>query len=513
MDLKTRDLCVTYLNLNDFKRTVATWNEDKIRLPQKTKIMAGIALSTGKHRKMTGLLRRTVLQDGRAMSSTGQSTSYEATFRRAISSRHGLVQSYPFLAYASTYWLHHGKSIDQGVQRSRAWDFMVGGSHTVALTPWSETQWQQRDHSIIEWAVEHEHYRLLRRAILSTVTLRQAPFERMVPTKFGSHQVRMIGLLAKLSKVNLFNEYLLSCHGSPSKPFFLGAVKLRGHTEMVETLIHALSEYYTPYRLSILRNPRTVLNSWISQTTVPFSKLMDGLACQPADIAAVVLQLLRFGNLEVREPAARYLLQNHPSLASHRFSGHEDTVMESAIKSGNNWALCYILRKSGLEEPSLWIYSRGHSVNIPNTDLNISDACHLAIDHFQWRVAKSLLKYGADPNSLGARGMPLLYCFILHSKQSLQKADTFDYGDIVEFILESGGDPNWKDDRGDTVLHLLTIFALQEPDNQSFRSLFLLILEKSKFPIRGRLRNLLDNSILVTTSISYEEERISDLPS
>lgn len=157
------EVCVTYLNFNDFKKQVVRFSGARPSLEPKAILKASLSAGLNKNisrswsrlgrlwgYKPTGnynLLRQ--LQDGAGFKDLG--------------SLRKLQTHYPFLAYASEFWLLHTADFVRESTRSwRLWSNLLNAENTLARTPWTFIEWTKRTGGILQWIVQYNHCALLR---------------------------------------------------------------------------------------------------------------------------------------------------------------------------------------------------------------------------------------------------------------------------------------------------------------------------------------------------------------
>jgi len=157
------EICVTYLNFNDFKTTLA-------RRPQPMKPVPPIAIAK---LALSNKLRMPHAMPKFSSSSRHQNSKTQLDIIRALSSYERgnadealekLQQSHPFLRYASIHWISHTDKFRKGI--SRTWDIwlrMVTCGHDLAKRPWLEQQkFNALDAELLAWSLQSGHYALIR---------------------------------------------------------------------------------------------------------------------------------------------------------------------------------------------------------------------------------------------------------------------------------------------------------------------------------------------------------------
>ncbi|KAF4944301.1 hypothetical protein FGADI_12785 [Fusarium gaditjirri] len=153
------DICVTYLNFNDFKTTLA-----RVRPPLPPIAPDEIcqrALSSEWNwprflrlsQKMRGHKRRVANIDVTIASCT---KTPDATVQETI------LLDHPFLAYASAHWLSHSIHFDQEhCQTWSLWKNMLMCGNELAASPVSEENHRTIDGALVLWATQNRHSALL----------------------------------------------------------------------------------------------------------------------------------------------------------------------------------------------------------------------------------------------------------------------------------------------------------------------------------------------------------------
>ncbi|KAI9786684.1 MAG: hypothetical protein M1839_006235 [Geoglossum umbratile] len=150
------ELCVTYLNFNDFKRQL-------IRVPN-TPLLSGQAIlqasmSASLGRGLAGSLSK--LRSNRKPQISADDNVFRQLQDIAGVADEGILRnlqaSYSFLAYARKYWLLHTADFSRDCSKNWVlWKTLLS-STSFALLPWSSGEWECRSPSIMQWIVEHDH--------------------------------------------------------------------------------------------------------------------------------------------------------------------------------------------------------------------------------------------------------------------------------------------------------------------------------------------------------------------
>ncbi|KAI0440131.1 hypothetical protein F4803DRAFT_528501 [Xylaria telfairii] len=159
VDHNIGEICVTYLNFNDLKTTIAQ-RLKPIKLHDTT-LIAQSAL--GYRSKTASILAKLGpkpvlepidLSSLQSLSRNDSSTTYEK-----------LILGYPFLDYASINWILHTRHFRREISKTWGlWENMVIYGHNLAKQPWGEETFNANG-PILEWAYDAHHYALLRLAV------------------------------------------------------------------------------------------------------------------------------------------------------------------------------------------------------------------------------------------------------------------------------------------------------------------------------------------------------------
>ncbi|OHF00701.1 hypothetical protein CORC01_04018 [Colletotrichum orchidophilum] len=168
------EICVTYLNLNDFRTTM-------IKRPKPLPIMDPNAIqrvalnaSSVKNSVVKGL---ETLRSGSPIrqnvpvhtASVARLERYRNQPAAVVTTESGGAQNFDIgrlLDYAAEFWIHHTSSFQSGKTHEAIWEtwhFMISGAHDLAKTPWTEEDYAQKSAVAVSWAKNVEHVALLER--------------------------------------------------------------------------------------------------------------------------------------------------------------------------------------------------------------------------------------------------------------------------------------------------------------------------------------------------------------
>ncbi|KAI0548370.1 hypothetical protein F4679DRAFT_574172 [Xylaria curta] len=146
--------CVTYLDFNDFKTTIARRPKPVI-IPNATQI---VQAALGNRSQSVSMLTKL-----RPMSSSKHvdlGTLRNITGVNSFMKYESLVLGHPFLEYASTNWILHTRNFQETSKTWRLWKSMAMHGNSLAELPWRENA--SDIGYILSWAYDARHYALIR---------------------------------------------------------------------------------------------------------------------------------------------------------------------------------------------------------------------------------------------------------------------------------------------------------------------------------------------------------------
>lgn len=159
------ELCVTYLNLNDFKTTLAT--RDRLDQNLDPRLLAQVALDSGGKpsvhtRAMKALNRLSIRQ--KQDTQIAYPVESLATYGRADSDAlESLRDRHPFITYAGRWWIYHTTHFSETDSRMwHQWQQMLVQGHSLAQVPWNCQPLQPLDVKLLEWCAAFDHEPLMR---------------------------------------------------------------------------------------------------------------------------------------------------------------------------------------------------------------------------------------------------------------------------------------------------------------------------------------------------------------
>jgi hypothetical protein len=221
------EICVTYLNSNDFKtdmiRNPATL---PTQLPDYIieKALEGKGVTT----RMMGMTRRPKTQ------SQQESTKNRKSIVMIKSSPEDLMDTlqlgHPFLEYALDYWLLHTRNFEECKSITwNLWKQMIRGLHGLARTPWSPAEFHDRAPAVHEWIDKHDHLAMFLQVVFIAGTS-------------STERIDLICHYAKLGRLNFINILINLVNGKEDLSYGLPYAANGGHLEVVQRLLDAKAD-------------------------------------------------------------------------------------------------------------------------------------------------------------------------------------------------------------------------------------------------------------------------------
>ncbi|KAL6701543.1 hypothetical protein J3F84DRAFT_11129 [Trichoderma pleuroticola] len=157
------EICVTYLNFNDFKTTLARRQQPLPPIPPIA--IAGTAL---RPQWKAILSTPTLLKLN--LNTSGGSTASNAikalgTFQRDDTgdAKERLLVGHPFLGYASIHWIYHTTMFQKGKSKTwNLWEKLIVQGHDLVEKPWAGEIFSESIQTILDWSQKVQHYPLVR---------------------------------------------------------------------------------------------------------------------------------------------------------------------------------------------------------------------------------------------------------------------------------------------------------------------------------------------------------------
>ncbi|KAI0537632.1 ankyrin repeat-containing domain protein [Xylaria digitata] len=151
------EICMTYLDFNDFKTTLDR-RQKPIILPKPLEIAASaMGPRWGKAVDIVNVIQAPKPSQPIDATNVVRPSGIEST----VEAKH-MKEAYPFLRYASVHWISHSKNFQPGI--SHTWDLLkriIVRGHGMARLPWP-SHYTISSFDLLEWALKSRHYALLR---------------------------------------------------------------------------------------------------------------------------------------------------------------------------------------------------------------------------------------------------------------------------------------------------------------------------------------------------------------
>ncbi|KAI9770818.1 MAG: hypothetical protein M1839_003044 [Geoglossum umbratile] len=225
------EVCVTYLNLNDFKRQLAKISAPKTHIYDpsamlRASLSAGLDVNTKNY-----WLRRVQL---RTASNVGridvERQLYDAAGVNSSGSFEKLQATYALLPYASEHWLSHSPTFtEENTKTWQLWNNLLLTESSFAQMPWTFDEWTRRTQRVIRWIVQNDHFALLRHIESSDAnTLSLGDRRQVLVDSAAQGRSRFVDILIDLGKV-----------GDRDLEIALQEAAGKGHLDVVERLLAA----------------------------------------------------------------------------------------------------------------------------------------------------------------------------------------------------------------------------------------------------------------------------------
>lgn len=157
------EICVTYLNLNNFTTTLARRYDVVTPLIITPEAIAKTALQGNRlASSMTAFIKKRNSSHSPKAADLSSMGLFSNFGREDAQSIKNLITAHPFLGYARENWISHTREFRRG--KSQTWDLwrqMIVEEHELAEFPWPHIQFTQGDRFVLDWACINQHSSLL----------------------------------------------------------------------------------------------------------------------------------------------------------------------------------------------------------------------------------------------------------------------------------------------------------------------------------------------------------------
>ncbi|MCJ1349227.1 hypothetical protein MMC31_007463, partial [Peltigera leucophlebia] len=164
------EICVTYLNFNDFKRKLMRKGPP---LPTPEAILEA-SLSVGPNSTSKSVWKKVAhLREHRRGHNPSPMHVFTGTaLDNNLGVVRGLQTEHPFFSYAAEYWLHHCADFKKTKSQTwHLWEELLLSEEEPAAMPWEYSEWSQRTRTVRRWICNQEHV-----ALLSLIESSETPF-------------------------------------------------------------------------------------------------------------------------------------------------------------------------------------------------------------------------------------------------------------------------------------------------------------------------------------------------
>jgi Ankyrin repeats (3 copies) len=221
------EICITYLNSNDF-------NTDLIRNPAALPnqlpdyLIEEIAKRKGVMTRMMKIAQR---PKARGQKHSIKNERSMVIIKNRLEDPVATLQlGHPFLGYASEYWLYHTCNFKEGKSITwNLWKQMIIGSHGLARTPWSPTEFHDRAPVLHDWMSKHEQCAIFRH-VISIARMSSFELTELICRFAALGRLNYINILINLANNNEgFSAGLLYAAGG-------------GHLDVVQRLLDSKAD-------------------------------------------------------------------------------------------------------------------------------------------------------------------------------------------------------------------------------------------------------------------------------
>ncbi|KAJ3547289.1 hypothetical protein NM208_g1594 [Fusarium decemcellulare] len=407
------EVCVTYLNFNDFKTTISRRRQPMTPLAPEDICRKALrnqwswikpVSSSRSAAKPKADIEETLASFAQSPGATVQKT---------------IILGHPFLSYAASHWLSHSKGFnDKETKTWSLWKQMLTDGHELSRSPVSDGHHELIDQALVNWGFGVGHS-----ALLHVVATSRELVEQFHESMFEyTIEKEDTGLLNAMLQVKKWSSKLTSlCCLSAQK----------GRLEIVKLLVGAGAEINRP-NLPENRYDSTPL---IEAARMRHARVVQFLLKSGADPNGSTWQ---FQN--ALQPAAVFLGPQGPQMCKLLIDAGVE-VNAAASEATGRTALQEACERGCLETVRV-LLDAGADVNAPFGQERGGTALQLSIISRDLKIIRLLLDHGADVNAEPAR---------LAGYTALQQ--TGELGDhgyavspciIAKLLLEEGADVNAK---------------------------------------------------------------------
>ncbi|KAI3326133.1 ankyrin repeat-containing domain protein [Xylariaceae sp. AK1471] len=214
------EICITYLNFNDFKTTLSR-RPKPITLPSPPDVALA---ALGPKLNMTYKLGR-MFRSGRVPTPIDIDRIIKSSTNDSNSKPQVIYNAHPFLNYASTNWVLHTKTFqDKHSNTWNLWKNIIVNGHDLAVKPWQPESWGTDDPGLLRWA-QQAHHNALGRLIISSRTLSSQEVLQFINCSMCYQDITLLDIFLQNQTLDINYALLAAAEG--------------GHPDAVERLLAA----------------------------------------------------------------------------------------------------------------------------------------------------------------------------------------------------------------------------------------------------------------------------------
>ncbi|MCJ1345587.1 hypothetical protein MMC31_003794, partial [Peltigera leucophlebia] len=408
------EICVTYLNFNDFK-TKLIRQPKELPLPTPEEILrVTLSVDPGSTSKSIWTKVARLREHRRRYNPNPTHVFTGAALLNDLGASRDLQIGHPFVSYAAKYWLHHSATFERTkTQIWRLWERLLLSENGPAALPWKYSEWSQRTRTICCWICDQEHV-----ALLSVIESSETPFAE-------AEMQYIMDFAIEQPSLNLFDSVLRECHSltrvlNESIILAVGG----GHLWATDRL---LTEKANPNWRALKAKSKKYVGLTAIQAAAKggYLELINKLVMAKADV-----------NARAADDSGRTALQaaaefGHLEVVERLLAAKADVNAEAAKDSGRT-ALQAAAENGHLEVVERLLAAKA-DVNAEAAKDSGRTALHAAAEAGHFEVVERLLTAKADVNAKAS---------VYSGRTALQAAAENGHFEVVERLLTAKADVN-----------------------------------------------------------------------
>ncbi|OPB44617.1 NACHT domain protein [Trichoderma guizhouense] len=458
------EICVTYLNFNDFKTTLA-------RRQQPLPLMPPIAIAGTALRpqwkailSIPALLKLNLNTRGGLAAANAIEALEPFQRNDTWGAKERLLEGHPFLGYASIYWIFHTTMFQKEKSKTWGlWEKIIVQGHDLVEKPWIEESFSQSIPVILDWSQKVHHYALIR-LILLTGKLLDLKLATLWQSAVADEDIMLLDILLEHDKSDIIiidqaceaaarlgrldaMERLLAAGADGQKALLAAA--LSGQQNTIMRLLTAGIDGQIALQATARRED-------ISSATSLLDAGVDG--------QLALRDLIDSAHLDVIDPRSSQAVLDFPStdlnpikiLLAAGVDGQP--ILQTAVKGGHQVAIAFLLAAGIDGEPELLAASKSDNQDIMKLLLAAGadgrTALLNAARNYDLDAIKSFLAAGVD------------------GQDALQTAVTSGEGYVIERLLAAGvyGQPILQAAADNDDLHTIKLLLANGVNSQTVMS-------------------------------------------